>query len=146
MRASGRGEDPRRDLLRLVVELEASRNRIPDSIADGQLARLLERVAFAADRLAQAGTGASQAPWWSVVHNMLYTDVMHEALMLSRLAAALKARMEHTGLATVSGTDYFRARLDRLLEKLREGLGFNPKIPLYLYWGGPERWRGLRPP
>ncbi len=143
MRASEREEgDPRRDLLRLVVELELSRNRIPDSIADGQVARLLERVAFAADRLSQSR--GDPGPWWPVVHNMLFTDVMHEAMMLSRLAAVLRARMEQTGLPSVSGTDYFRVRLDRLLEKLREGLGFNPKIPLYLYgYGGGRNRRGL---
>jgi hypothetical protein len=61
--------------------------------------------------------------------------------MLSRLALALRLRMEAAGRAEITGVDYFRRRLDLLLERVRGMLGFNPRIPLYMQLGGWGRRR-----
>ena len=131
-------EERVRKLIELVVETERLRNQIPYSIESGLMERTLKDLAYESDLLVRPSRGF---PLGAPAVRGLYSDVRHEAVLLSRLALALRLRMEAIGRAEVSGVDYFRRRLDLFLERIRGLLGFNPRIPLYMQVGG---WRARR--
>lgn len=128
-----RREKGSKELVDLVVRLEILRNKIPYSIADGSIENVLREIAlkFDAERVSREDPGV-----FRVVSNMLYSDLRHEALLLSKLATAFRVRMNTYGRVEVSGLDYIRKRLDGFLEKMRAELGYNPRIPIHM-----QQWR-----
>ncbi|GAB6147941.1 hypothetical protein [Stetteria hydrogenophila] len=122
-------------LVNLVVRLEILRNRIPYSVIDGSMEETLRSIALEID----AGRTASEGLGWArVVRNMLYSDLRHEAFLLSKLAKALRRRMSAYGRPEISGVDYLTRRIDSFLERIRGELGFHPRIPISM-----QHWRDL---
>ncbi len=110
---------------RLVMELETLRVKVPDSIVDGSMEEALSDAA-------QIFRGVYHEPQYV---RRPYSSLSQEAYLLYQLAKALRLRLEHTGLYSVSGITHFNYRLDRFLEKARSSLGYNPRIPLSMYRG-----------
>ena len=125
-----RSGDP---ILSLVREVEELASMIPESIADGSLESALRE-------LSQYLSGP--APVVSAgftVYKPLYQGLRDEALMLARLASAIRVRMEYLNRRNISGVDYLRRRLESFLRKLRASLGLNPDLPLSLSDPGKPR-------
>ena len=120
------------NLVNLVVKLEILRNKIPYSIADGSIEEVLEAIALEVDAEKVARNDLGN---FRVIKNMLYSDLRHEAMLLSKLAMAIRRRMSLYGRPEISGLDYMRKRLDKFLEKMRVELGYHPRIPIHIqYW------------
>jgi hypothetical protein len=128
----GKREPEINNLVNLVVKLELLRNKIPYSIADGSIEEVLRAIALEVDAEKVAKKSEHD---FRVIRNMLYSDLRHEAILLSKLATAMRRRMSLYGRAEVSGLDYIRKRLDKFLEKMRVELGYHPRIPIHMqYW------------
>ena len=121
----GKGPEWRRAAERLVLELEELRLRVPESLADGSMEEALSDAVHVF-RGIQAQPQYVRRP---------YTGLSSEAALLYQLARALRLRIEHTGLHTVSGISHFNHRLDMFLGKARQALGYHPQLPLSLYRG-----------
>ncbi len=119
----------RRQAERLVLELEELRVKVPYSLADGSMEEALADAATIFQRV---------SPGYQFVRRP-YSSLSSEATLLYQLARALRLRMEHTGIYTISGLNHFNTRLDRFLEKARMALGYNPRLPLSLYRGA-DAW------
>jgi len=108
-------------LYRLAAGLERVYLRVPESIVDGEAERLLSAAAV---MISVEGGGLVSRP---------FQGPHYEAMLLARLAQALRARMARAGTPYVDGVDYFAERLLGYIQALRALLGGNPYLPVHDY-------------